>query len=210
MNHHLRYVLPLYPFLFLFAARVVRWERIGRPLAAVCLLLNLASVSRVHPQELAYFNELVGGPENGHLHLLESNLDWGQDLLRLRKWLDEHPEARPLRMAYHNLVDPSVYGIEYAPAPFGPCPGTRGMPPESLGPRPGWFAISANLVMGSYFYTPDGCWGLRPTVRGAFTYFQEFDPVARPGWGLFVYHITPEQADRARRRLGLPPLGGRP
>ena len=53
----------------------------------------LASTLSVYPHQLAYFNELAGGPENGHKHLLHSNLDWGQDLLLARTWMQE--EAIP-------------------------------------------------------------------------------------------------------------------
>jgi hypothetical protein len=40
----------------------------------------------------------------------------------------------------------------------------------------------------------------------AYTYFQRFQPVAKAGYSIFIYHITPEQAAAARHDLGLPPL----
>lgn len=48
---------------------------------------TVASTLAVYPHQLAYFNELSGGPENGHRHLLHSNLDWGQDYLLVRRWM---------------------------------------------------------------------------------------------------------------------------
>lgn len=45
----------------------------------------------IFPHQLAYFNELAGGPYEGWRHLLGSNLDWDQDYLQLRNWL--HVEA---------------------------------------------------------------------------------------------------------------------
>lgn len=39
----------------------------------------------VYPHYLAYFNELAGGPRNGYQSLVDSNLDWGQDLKELRR-----------------------------------------------------------------------------------------------------------------------------
>jgi hypothetical protein len=63
------------------------------------LLWSIASSLGVYPHSLSYFNELVGGPANGHAHLLDSNIDWGQDLLLLKEWLDAHPEASPLGLA---------------------------------------------------------------------------------------------------------------
>ena len=38
---------------------------------------------------MAYFNEIVGRPDQGYLYTVDSNLDWGQDLKRLVKWTDE-------------------------------------------------------------------------------------------------------------------------
>src|SRR5207247_4884940 len=80
INLGLRYVLPALPFLYLFAGSAVQ---AGRPawirlLAAAAIVWNLAALARIHPHELAYFNELVGGPANGRFHLIDSNLDWGQ------------------------------------------------------------------------------------------------------------------------------------
>ena len=42
---------------------------------------------RQHPHHLAYFNEIAGGPANGWRLLVDSNLDWGQDLERLAAWM---------------------------------------------------------------------------------------------------------------------------
>ena len=60
-----------------------------RILIAGSLLATVASTLSVYPHQLAYFNEAAGGPENGHKHLLHSNLDWGQDLLLIRELADD-------------------------------------------------------------------------------------------------------------------------
>src|SRR5437773_734910 len=64
---------------------------------------------------LSYFNEMAGGPENGAAHLLDANIDWGQDLLELKRWCDAHPEARPLYLGYFGttFVDPGIANIEF-------------------------------------------------------------------------------------------------
>lgn len=59
-----------------------------RILIPLCVLATIASTLRVYPHQLAYFNEAAGGPENGYKHLLHSNLDWGQDLLLVREWMN--------------------------------------------------------------------------------------------------------------------------
>ena len=70
---------------------------------------------------MSYFNEPAGGPENGHNHLVDSNIDWGQDLLELRDWYRQHPEARPFGLAYYHFLDPRLFGIDYQLPPLGPA-----------------------------------------------------------------------------------------
>ena len=65
-------------------------SRIRAITIATALLATIASTLCVYPHQLTYFNEAFGGPENGHQHLLHSNLDWGQDALIVRDWLNEH------------------------------------------------------------------------------------------------------------------------
>lgn len=75
---------------------------------------NMASVLRVHPHTLSYFNELAGGPDKEGEHLLCSNIDQGRDLLFLKRWLEEHPQAQPRELANHTLsnLHPGVVGID--------------------------------------------------------------------------------------------------
>jgi hypothetical protein len=89
--------------------------------ASVLLLLGWAVISylSVHPHSLAYFNELAGGPDKGHRHLLGSNIDWGQDLFRLKRWMEEHPDAAPVKVAYFNHIDPRIVGLDFELPPFG-------------------------------------------------------------------------------------------
>jgi 4-amino-4-deoxy-L-arabinose transferase-like glycosyltransferase len=92
-NIGIRHLLPIYPFLALFAAALFAsaWEKRrrssgARAAVAAWILLPLVSaveLARIHPHELSYFNPLVGGPEAGARILSDSNIDWGLDLKRL-------------------------------------------------------------------------------------------------------------------------------
>jgi hypothetical protein len=199
-NHHLRYVLPCFPFLFLHAARLVRRALPGQAassrglsgerkpknwlsaLVAAAVLWNAMAAVRIHPHSMSYFNELAGGPEHGAEHLINSNIDWGQDLLFLKRWLDEHPEARPLRLAYKNFVDPRIVGIEFELPPIGPFD----EPPKL---RPGWYAVSATLVYGDSFAIPNGHGGLEGVPPNGLVYFRDMQPVAKAGYSIFIYHV---------------------
>ncbi len=107
-----RHVLPIYPFMLLFAASV--WEiskhaRTLRGLLIVAVLLQAADTLRYAPDYLSYFNFYVP-PGSSHKLLTDSNLDWGQGLLALRKYESDHPREQ-ISLAYFGSVDPRVYRI---------------------------------------------------------------------------------------------------
>src|SRR5690606_25935262 len=86
-------------------------SRLRGLLIAIGVLGTIGSSLSVYPHQLAYFNEVAGGPKSGHKHLLHSNLDWGQDLLYLNEWVDKHPGAHPFHLAYYGYFDPRVVGL---------------------------------------------------------------------------------------------------
>ena len=55
-------------------------------MVAICLAATAAATAAVTPHYLAYFNTVSGGPAHGSEHLIDSNLDWGQDLVGLKRW----------------------------------------------------------------------------------------------------------------------------
>ncbi|MGH7202577.1 MAG: hypothetical protein ACREJB_18365, partial [Planctomycetaceae bacterium] len=63
-----------------------------------------------------------------------------------------------------------------------------------------------NVLRGYPLSVPDGQGGVRQLETGCYSYFQEFEPVAMAGYSIYIYHITPEEADRVRRGIGLPGL----
>ncbi len=188
--NYLRYLLPAFPFAAVGAARIGYFLAPGRwRVGAVVLGLlgwSVAGSLAVQPHPLAYFNEAAGGPGNGDAHLIDSNLDWEQDLLELKDWLDRHPEARPLGLAYCNHVDPRVAGIDFH-LPRFPAGGRA---------APGWYAVSVNFVRGMPFSAPDGKGGFRPLPPRAFAAFAGWRPVARAGYTLFIYFVDPEEGEK--------------
>jgi hypothetical protein len=205
----LRYVLPALPFLLIWMSRVgLIFENVrlgsSRPIGLCHILLgalpgltvatalawNAACLLRTQPHYLCYFNELAGGPDNGWKHLIESNIDWGQDLLFLKRWVEEHPEAKDLKLAYYGGFDPHLAGLVYKLPPRADGPGFSG-------PKPGWYAVSVNLVCGAPFKGFDEKSRLVDFSRNAFSYFQGIAPVAKAGYSIFIYYITEEDVSRA-------------
>ncbi len=210
-NHHSRYVLPIFPYFFVWmskAAKAVgRRERVAAWLTGGAVAWAAASSLLVYPHSLSYFNELVGGPAHGGDYLLDSNIDWGQDVFFLRDWLKAHPEARPLGMAYFGYFDPRIAGIDYTLAPKGETSPEEAIRPDAveLGPHPGWYAVSVSMRQGLEFSAPDGKGGYPWFALNSFSYFQRFKPVGHAGWSIYIYHITPEECARVREKMGLPP-----
>lgn len=179
-NHHLRYVLPAFPFFFIWISKVARSfelrHRTVAVIAVIALSWSVFSSLSVYPHSLSYFNELAGGPKNGHYHLVNSNIDWGQDLHYLKRWQDQHPEAKPLYFSYDlPLIDPKIAGIDYRP-----MPGAAAL-------VPGWYAISVNHLH----------W-----FEGHTRHFLNLTPAAMAGYSIYIYHVTPDDAGRLRRFAG--------
>jgi hypothetical protein len=211
-NRHMRYVLPIFPFVFVWMSGVARAYALGHRKIVFGVLAGIVcsvgSSLWVYPHSMSYFNELVGGPERGHEHLINSNIDWGQDLLYLKDWCTEHPEAKPMAMACWSFFDARVAGLEFTlPPPWPRIPGVReDIPPEQQGPRPGWYAVSVNVLRGDRSPLPDGRGGWTLYREHSYGYFLRFRPVARAGYSIYIYHIDLSEANRVRRELGLPEL----
>jgi hypothetical protein len=178
-----RYVLPLYPFLFVAAGRAAAWALgAGRRSAARWLVPLLAagyavSVLRVHPHYLAYFNELAGGPANGYRYLVDSSLDWGQDLKGLAEWLRGQGMGR-IKLAYFGTADPGYYGIacERLPGYSAPPPiqVTRVVDPGDV------VAVSATILQGLY---------VEPAMLPLLEKLRALPPLTVIGHTIFVYRV---------------------
>lgn len=152
-----RHILPTYPFLFILAGGAVAWWRSWRPMRWVVLALTVAFAAAslwIWPDYLAYFNRLAGGPSRGYRHLVDSSLDWGQDLPALRRHLKgvpTGPDARPpvpdpIYLSYFGTDSPDRFDIDAAML-------TSHMPwkmPRLVTLRPGTYCISATMLQVMY------------------------------------------------------------
>lgn len=184
VNIGARYMLPIYPLLFVAAAVVVARllpARFASVVAAVVLAFNLADAVPVFPHNLSFFTRVAGGPAAGHRYLSDSNLDWGQDLRRLKTQLDLLGVDR-VALAYFGPAPPEAYGIRYELLyqPF-----RSANPDDRPGPTPDWLAVSRTLQTGQY-------------VRD-FRWLMDETPVAMAGWSIPIYDISRDAP--AHRRL---------
>ncbi len=173
----LRYVLPVYPFVFVLAAGAVLHLRTYRFLLMVPLLWYPVIAWTTWPNYLAYFNEFAGGPANGHRYLVDSNLDWGQDLKGLKQFMDSRGIDR-VYLSYFGTDSPDRYGIKYDWLPSyelrNPNPAATTIDIK----RKRYVAVSVTNLKGVYLEPKD-----------LFRWLDGYTPVARIGHSIFVYYI---------------------
>ncbi|MBK8915429.1 MAG: glycosyltransferase family 39 protein [Phycisphaerales bacterium] len=187
LNIGIRYLLPAYPLLFVMIGRLANcaaasvnnppWGLRARRVTGVALTGIVAwqalSVSRGGPDYLSYFSEAIGGGDHGGRYLLDSNLDWGQDLKRLGEFVRNNPK-QPLFVAAFGHVDPAMYGVEYAP------------PPEA--PAAGRWIVSRNYLAGMGYpmmYTAPVT--MRPHLR--VEWLRDRTPTAQVGRSMLVFDV---------------------
>ena len=114
LNIGLRHILPIYPFLSVLAAagawRLAKKHRAWAIVVGGLVLIHAASSLRAFPNYLSYSNELWGGPSKTYRVLTDSNVDWGQGLPAVKRYLETHA-ATPCWLAYFGTVDPAYYEI---------------------------------------------------------------------------------------------------
>lgn len=176
----LRHVLPLYPFLFVFAGGAVRLVsgKLSAALAAVLLFWQAAASASVHPYYLTYFNELAGGPAEGHKRLLDSNLDWGQDLKALKAYLSEEGVS-DLVLSYYGSTLPEYLGRDYQDLFSTIDPKSAHI--NSFHPEKEYLAVSATNLHGVYF---------REFGKDMFYWLKDTEPRRVLGNNIRLYDIT--------------------
>jgi hypothetical protein len=201
-----RLILPVLPFGLLLAGRgmdtllstaerlTTKTPRPARRLravgavAATTVWLALDSLA-VAPNHIAYFNLLVNR-DRDYEALVDSNLDWGQDLIALREWMGER-RIDTINLSYFGTAHPEAYGIRahrlpgFALDDFGPE--VDGFNASAL--EPGWYAVSATSLQLGLVYTH---WHMYAPFRAR-------RPEARVGRSILVYRIdyAVDEIDRA-------------
>jgi hypothetical protein len=140
-----RYVLPAYPLLFVFAAGIVAAPAFGRRsvrlLTVGLVSAFILSSLNAHPHYLPYFNAAAGGADGGIAWLDDSNIDWGQDLILLRDFL-KATGLRDVRVTPMAPYDPALYGLDAELVPPDLALAVLSNPD----PPPGTYAVSVHLL----------------------------------------------------------------
>jgi 4-amino-4-deoxy-L-arabinose transferase-like glycosyltransferase len=190
VNIGFRYLLPVVPFLCVLGGCVLAWparpvparsrQAIAYALLAFLVGWQVVGTLRLYPHYLAYFNELAGGPAGGWRALVDSNLDWGQDLPGLAAYLDAREVETPLYLSWFGITPPETYGIHYTALPnlFPSRDEAAHRVLHPGRPLPGTYAISATHLQGVYLGDPD-----------KYAWFRARAPEAVIGHSIFVYDV---------------------
>ncbi len=113
----IRYFLPIYPLLFVLCGGCVAWlwknKKIMRWLAVALLFWHAYEAIRIYPDYLSHFNQLIGGPDQGHRYLRDSNIDWGQDLKGVAEWAHENHHGEITLVTISPVDMKKAYGVEW-------------------------------------------------------------------------------------------------
>jgi hypothetical protein len=84
----IRHVLPVLPFLYLLVCfQLARAGAGGISLLGVLIVIAMIESAWIAPNYTEFFNLAAGGPDRGAQYLIDSNIDFGQDVVRLADWL---------------------------------------------------------------------------------------------------------------------------
>lgn len=183
LNHHFRYVLPAYPFLFVLASAVAAPSSTKTPrrwtfIAALLVVASAIESLSVFPHSMSFFNRAVGGPANGPQHLLNSNIDWGQDLLGLAEWAKAHPEARPLQIVFWGGFNSKDLPLWHGAVIHHGLTDQEARDFAAGKLRDRWIALSINAIF-------------EPTDKlDRYRYFRTHPPDAMIGYSIYIYDLT--------------------
>ncbi|MBU2263259.1 glycosyltransferase family 39 protein [Patescibacteria group bacterium] len=202
LNIGVRHILPAFPFIyFLVARQIVRWakthdleepETLGQQikhffstflkslekyslLSALLLWMFLMNII-AFPNYLSYYNEFGGGIKNGYKIATDSNYDWGQDLKRLKSFVDKNNIEK---------IGIDYFGGGNIPYYFGDKGQMWWSPwgsPKDYGIE--WLAVSANTLMSAQAKPAPG---FERKFEDSYWWLKGKEPYARAGTSIFIY-----------------------
>jgi hypothetical protein len=103
LNIGIRHLMPTMPFIYILAASALKkWINynskviLKSAVIAILIIWYLSETLFSSPYYLSYFNQFGGGVENGYKYVTDSNYDWGQDLKRLKNFVENPPAGKKI------------------------------------------------------------------------------------------------------------------
>ena len=182
LNIGFRHLFPILPFAFILTGTIVcpfirkiNSKIIENSLRIITILLIVILFIEMiifFPFYMSYFNQSAGGPFQGYRYVTDSNADWGQDLKRLKSFLEKNPQIDKIRVDYFGGGNPEFYlGEKYIPWWDSKRPVEKG-----------WYAISVNFLQGSLH-------DKSKKDDENYSWLKDKKPVARVGTSIFIYYV---------------------
>jgi hypothetical protein len=183
MNIGVRHILPMYAFLYIFAAgaAAILWRGSRAWAALVCVLLawQAAGTLRLYPDYMAFGNEAWGGPNSVHKYLADSNTDWGQQLIAVKKYLNDSGIKDCYFVYFANgAVNPDSYGIPCKRLPTVESLWWLNIPLPTPAAIDGTILVSDGDLAGFEY---------GPAPLNPYEQFKTVKPKAVIGHGVYVY-----------------------
>lgn len=172
LNLGVRHLLPIYPFIFIGfgVLATLKWSRRGlvlKFLGSALVLFYVVDSFVIYPHYISYFNQSIGGPSQGYKYLLDSNIDWGQDLILLKKYMDER-DLNFIYFHYFGTADPKAYGIDHVSPPTN----------DQIAELSDFHGTVAISLSGLY------------SQSGEYRWLLDYEPVATIGYSIRIYDIN--------------------
>lgn len=191
LNIGVRHLLPTYGFVFiLLSGQIITlgkwiWKKYGDKIHIfydviiyALLVWYLLENFGVYPYYLTYFNQIAGGPSGGYRYVVDSNLDWGQDLKRLAEWIEKNNISK-IYFDYFGWADQSYYlKDKFVWLNAERYRNAKEFLAET--PEGGYIAVSASFYMGS-----------REKPEKSYSWLDSYQPITTIGNSIFIWKIKP-------------------
>lgn len=211
LNIGVRHIMPTMPFIYILTASAIKkWFNLNSTESGQIIRKIMAIASNLTkivikgslifvliawyfieiifatPYYLSYFNELGGGVSNGYKYVTDSNYDWGQDIKRLKNFV-EGEKINKIAVDYFGGASPKYYLGDK----FEPWWSARGNPAQENQENIEWLAVSINTIQGALgkLYP-----GQERNIKDEYRWLQEikdiYNPDFKAGTSIFIYHLT--------------------
>ena len=181
LNIGVRHLLPAFPFTIILVSGIVAswikepFLKLKQALIAILMLWQVFSIASIYPHFLAYFNELAGGPDKGYIYVVDSNLDWGQDLKRLTQWVNKKGIDK-IYLDYFGGADPNYYlKDKYS--------GWWCERPSFELPKGSYLAVSATFLQNGRGKPVSDF----SQAKNCYKWLDNYQPIEKIGYSIFIY-----------------------
>jgi len=171
LNIGVRHIIPIYPFIYLSIASLAitkfpAFKKVKITVISGLLLYYIVSSVLIYPNFLAYFNDISGGAANGPSYLVDSNIDWGQDVKKLQKYLQKN-NISYVCMSYFGQAKLEYYNIDFRYLPQNPNV-------QEVNDLNCVVAISVTSLYSK---------------KGEFSWLKQFTPIKKIGYSIYIYDL---------------------